>query len=169
MMLNLGQSLSYFSALKKALVDDVFEYLVSSDTTELLEDFLSLTSTDKLSFAGEEKSKELNPKLSSLPVLDTEVCFFVDTQSQKQGERLILNLFFAAPAILSNLYIEGAITKFYPQYSLDRKGLEKFVKYFSWPGGFPSHVNVSFQFSFPSITLFRFQCIQLTCHSSRHE
>ncbi|GAA6005738.1 hypothetical protein JCM11491_003990 [Sporobolomyces phaffii] len=46
-----------------------------------------------------------------------------------------------APAILSNLYIEGAITKFYPQYSLDRQGLEKFVKYFSWPGGFPSHVN----------------------------
>ncbi|GAA5828193.1 hypothetical protein JCM5353_003885 [Sporobolomyces roseus] len=46
-----------------------------------------------------------------------------------------------APAILSNLYIEGAITKFYPKYSLDRNGLEKFVKYFSWPGGFPSHVN----------------------------
>ncbi|GAA5851642.1 hypothetical protein JCM8547_001161 [Rhodosporidiobolus lusitaniae] len=46
-----------------------------------------------------------------------------------------------APAILSNLYIEGAITKFYPQYSLDQEGLERFVKYFSWPGGFPSHVN----------------------------
>ncbi|TNY20807.1 putative phosphoketolase [Rhodotorula diobovata] len=46
-----------------------------------------------------------------------------------------------APAILSNLYIEGAITKFYPQYSLDEDGLEKFIKYFSWPGGFPSHVN----------------------------
>ncbi|GAA5991913.1 hypothetical protein JCM11641_003020 [Rhodosporidiobolus odoratus] len=46
-----------------------------------------------------------------------------------------------APAILSNLYIEGAISKFYPQYSLDEEGLEKFVKYFSWPGGFPSHVN----------------------------
>ncbi|BGP16790.1 hypothetical protein JCM10213_002184 [Rhodosporidiobolus nylandii] len=46
-----------------------------------------------------------------------------------------------APAILSNLYIEGAITKFYPQYSLNEEGLEKFVKYFSWPGGFPSHVN----------------------------
>ncbi|GAA6032456.1 hypothetical protein JCM8097_008187, partial [Rhodosporidiobolus ruineniae] len=46
-----------------------------------------------------------------------------------------------APAILSNLYIEGAISKFYPQYSLDEAGLERFVKYFSWPGGFPSHVN----------------------------
>ncbi|GJN91069.1 hypothetical protein Rhopal_004084-T1 [Rhodotorula paludigena] len=46
-----------------------------------------------------------------------------------------------APAILSNLYIEGAITKFYPRYSLDEKGLEAFIKYFSWPGGFPSHVN----------------------------
>lgn len=46
-----------------------------------------------------------------------------------------------APAILSPLYIEGAITKFYPQYGLNEEGLEKFVKYFSWPGGFPSHVN----------------------------
>lgn len=48
----------------------------------------------------------------------------------------------AAPAILSNLYIEGAITRFYPEYSLDKDGLEKFVKAFSWPQGFPSHVNV---------------------------
>ncbi|KAK4334960.1 hypothetical protein RTBOTA2_003703 [Rhodotorula toruloides] len=46
-----------------------------------------------------------------------------------------------APAILSPLYIEGAISKFYPQYPLNEQGLEKFVKYFSWPGGFPSHVN----------------------------
>ncbi|KWU44041.1 phosphoketolase [Rhodotorula sp. JG-1b] len=46
-----------------------------------------------------------------------------------------------APAILSNLYIEGAITRFYPEYSLDKDGLEKFVKAFSWPNGFPSHVN----------------------------
>ncbi|GAA5931577.1 hypothetical protein JCM3775_006892 [Rhodotorula graminis] len=46
-----------------------------------------------------------------------------------------------APAILSNLFIEGAITKFYPEYSLNEEGLEKFIKYFSWPGGFPSHVN----------------------------
>lgn len=49
-----------------------------------------------------------------------------------------------APAILSELYIEGAITKFYPQYDLTQEGLNKFVKFFSWPGGFPSHVNVSF-------------------------
>ncbi|KAK4054699.1 hypothetical protein OIO90_003511 [Microbotryomycetes sp. JL221] len=46
-----------------------------------------------------------------------------------------------APAILSELFIEGAVSKFYPQYSMDEQGLEKFVKGFSWPGGFPSHVN----------------------------
>jgi phosphoketolase len=48
----------------------------------------------------------------------------------------------AAPAILSNLYIEGAISKFYPQWALDKDGLEKFVRAFSWPGGLPSHINV---------------------------
>ncbi|KAF9517460.1 hypothetical protein BS47DRAFT_1371333 [Hydnum rufescens UP504] len=46
-----------------------------------------------------------------------------------------------APAVLAALYIEGSITRFYSQYTLDRIGLEKFVKSFSWPGGFPSHVN----------------------------
>ncbi|KAF8331506.1 phosphoketolase [Cantharellus anzutake] len=46
-----------------------------------------------------------------------------------------------APAILSVLYLEGTITRFYPQYQLNKSGVEKFVKAFSWPGGFPSHVN----------------------------
>lgn len=48
----------------------------------------------------------------------------------------------AAPAILANLYIEGAMSHFYPQYALSKDGLEKFVKAFSWPGGLPSHLNV---------------------------
>lgn len=37
--------------------------------------------------------------------------------------------------------MQGSITRFYPEYSLDYAGLNKLVKYFSWPGGFPSHVN----------------------------
>ncbi|KAG8933772.1 hypothetical protein FRC02_011191 [Tulasnella sp. 418] len=46
-----------------------------------------------------------------------------------------------APGLLACLYLEGTITHFYPQYSLDTAGFEKFVRGFSWPGGFPSHVN----------------------------
>jgi xylulose-5-phosphate/fructose-6-phosphate phosphoketolase len=42
---------------------------------------------------------------------------------------------------LSNLYLEGAVKKFYPQYTDDAAGLSKFIRAFSWPGGFPSHVN----------------------------
>jgi xylulose-5-phosphate/fructose-6-phosphate phosphoketolase len=48
-----------------------------------------------------------------------------------------------APAILAELYLEGAISRFYPEYPQTEEGLNKFVKSFSWPGGFPSHVNVS--------------------------
>lgn len=33
------------------------------------------------------------------------------------------------------------MSKFYSQYPLDEPGLEKFIRAFSWPGGFPSHVN----------------------------
>ncbi|KAL7417777.1 putative phosphoketolase [Mrakia frigida] len=46
-----------------------------------------------------------------------------------------------APAVLATLYLEGAISKFYPQYGRNKEGLQKFIKAFSFPGGFPSHVN----------------------------
>jgi xylulose-5-phosphate/fructose-6-phosphate phosphoketolase len=37
--------------------------------------------------------------------------------------------------------MEGAITRFSPQYSLNKSGLESFIRAFSIPGGFPSHVS----------------------------
>lgn len=50
-----------------------------------------------------------------------------------------------APGDLSGLYpglyLEGSVTCFYSDYGVDKKGLDKFVKAFSWPGGFPSHIN----------------------------
>lgn len=46
-----------------------------------------------------------------------------------------------APACLANLFIEGSLAKFYPQYSVNKDGLNRLIKNFSWPRGFPSHVN----------------------------
>ncbi len=46
-----------------------------------------------------------------------------------------------APANLANLYLEGTLQEYYPELSLDRAGLGRFVKRFSWPGGFPSHLS----------------------------
>src|SRR6266487_6832562 len=45
-----------------------------------------------------------------------------------------------APANLANLYLEGTLTEFYPEYTQDRAGMERFVRSFSWPYGFPSHL-----------------------------
>src|SRR5438067_9830295 len=45
-----------------------------------------------------------------------------------------------APANLSNLYLEGTLEQFYPSLTLDKAGLHDFVRHFSWPGGFPSHL-----------------------------
>jgi xylulose-5-phosphate/fructose-6-phosphate phosphoketolase len=45
-----------------------------------------------------------------------------------------------APANLANLYLEGTLREYYPEYSLDESGLDRFVRAFSWPGGFPSHL-----------------------------
>lgn len=46
-----------------------------------------------------------------------------------------------APALLATLFMEGSITRFYPEYSMSADGIEAFVHAFSMPGGFPSHVN----------------------------
>jgi len=45
-----------------------------------------------------------------------------------------------APANLANLYLEGTLHDFYPELTFDASGLRKFVRAFSWPGGFPSHL-----------------------------
>ncbi|GCE30257.1 putative phosphoketolase [Dictyobacter alpinus] len=45
-----------------------------------------------------------------------------------------------APANLANLYLEGTLNKYYPALTFDKKGLHTFVRNFSWPGGFPSHL-----------------------------
>ena len=45
-----------------------------------------------------------------------------------------------APANLANLYLENTLHDYYPELTLDQAGVEKFVRRFSWPGGFPSHL-----------------------------
>ncbi|QRV77613.1 hypothetical protein RhiJN_05628 [Ceratobasidium sp. AG-Ba] len=67
------------------------------------------------------------------------------TRHAKQGEDLkviyVTGPGHGAPAVLACLYLEGSISRFYPQYPMNEEGFDKFVKSFSWPGGFPSHVN----------------------------
>lgn len=57
------------------------------------------------------------------------------------GDYTLTNSQILAPAILSELYIEGAMSHFCPQWPQTEEGLDKFVRAFSWPGGIPSHVN----------------------------
>jgi xylulose-5-phosphate/fructose-6-phosphate phosphoketolase len=46
-----------------------------------------------------------------------------------------------APANLANLFLEGSLGECYPELGRDRAGLERLVRGFSWPGGFPSHLT----------------------------
>lgn len=49
-----------------------------------------------------------------------------------------------APSILSNLFAEETLASFYPEYKLNKKGMAKIIKDFSWPySKFPSHVTPS--------------------------
>ncbi|KAK5995711.1 putative phosphoketolase [Cladobotryum mycophilum] len=46
-----------------------------------------------------------------------------------------------APAVLSQSYLEGVYTEVYPEKSQDLEGIQKFFKYFSFPGGVGSHAT----------------------------
>jgi xylulose-5-phosphate/fructose-6-phosphate phosphoketolase len=46
-----------------------------------------------------------------------------------------------AAANMANMYIEGTLTEFYPSVTRDRAGMERFLRLFSWPYGFPSHLS----------------------------
>jgi xylulose-5-phosphate/fructose-6-phosphate phosphoketolase len=45
------------------------------------------------------------------------------------------------PAIQSNLFLEGTLSKYYKNIPRDKRGLATMAKLFSWPYGFPSHSN----------------------------
>jgi xylulose-5-phosphate/fructose-6-phosphate phosphoketolase len=45
-----------------------------------------------------------------------------------------------APANLANLWLEGSLGDVDPSLTRDRAGLERLVRDFSWPGGYPSHL-----------------------------
>jgi xylulose-5-phosphate/fructose-6-phosphate phosphoketolase len=44
-------------------------------------------------------------------------------------------------ALQANLFIEGTLSKYYPDLPQNIDGLGKTIKSFSWPYGFPSHTN----------------------------
>ena len=46
-----------------------------------------------------------------------------------------------AAANLANMYLEGTLTEYFPELTQDRTGLKEFLKWFSWPNAFPSHLN----------------------------
>ena len=46
------------------------------------------------------------------------------------------------PAVLANVYLEGAYSEIYPHISRDVEGIRRLFRQFSTPGGVPSHVSV---------------------------
>jgi xylulose-5-phosphate/fructose-6-phosphate phosphoketolase len=57
------------------------------------------------------------------------------------GVLLVTGPGHGAPANLANLYLEGTLAEFYPEFTHGIEGLARLVRGFSWPGGFPSHLT----------------------------
>ena len=46
-----------------------------------------------------------------------------------------------APAIFANLYLEGTLAQYSPDFQLDLEGANALARQFSWPHGLPSHLR----------------------------
>lgn len=62
-------------------------------------------------------------------------------QRHESNVMLIVGPGHGYPALLANLFVEGSLGKFYPQYVFNKNSWGDLIKNFSWPGGFPSHAN----------------------------
>jgi len=54
---------------------------------------------------------------------------------------LIVGTGHGAPGVLAELYLEGTLGEYYPKYAHGAAGLDRLVRDFSWPGGWPSHIT----------------------------
>lgn len=60
---------------------------------------------------------------------------------QKRDLMYIVGPGHGFPAIQANLFVEGTLSAFHKNLPYTTKGLEKMIRDFSWPYGYPSHVN----------------------------
>ena len=58
-----------------------------------------------------------------------------------QGVLLVTGPGHGAAANLANMYLEGSLGEFFPELTRDEEGLRTFLRWFSWPGAFPSHLT----------------------------
>jgi xylulose-5-phosphate/fructose-6-phosphate phosphoketolase len=63
----------------------------------------------------------------------------LEDEEKLQNLMLITGPGHGAPAVISGLYLEQTLEKFYPEATLDLNGFGHVCKQFSWPGGFQSH------------------------------
>jgi xylulose-5-phosphate/fructose-6-phosphate phosphoketolase len=58
-----------------------------------------------------------------------------------QNMMFVLGPGHAFPALQANLFLEGTLSKFYPEVPQNLDGIAYMCRQFSWPYGFPSHSN----------------------------
>ncbi len=71
------------------------------------------------------------------------ICAGLHRVIRRDGRRtlLVTGPGHGAPAILANLWLEGTLGEVTPGYGHGREGMAELIRSFSWPGGFPSHLN----------------------------
>jgi xylulose-5-phosphate/fructose-6-phosphate phosphoketolase len=62
-------------------------------------------------------------------------------KKHQQDAMFVLGPGHAFPALQANLFMEGTLSKYYPNVPKNLDGIAEMCRQFSWPYGFPSHSN----------------------------
>ncbi len=146
-------------SLIPAFVDDLLVKLdkskLSAETTSALEKFRRAANyiavamiflQDNVYLRRDLKFEDVKPRLlghwGTCPAL-TLIYSHLNYMIKKHDLDMIyvVGSGHGAPSILANLWLEGSLSKFYPDCSQNTKGLHTLVSDFSTTGGFPSHIN----------------------------
>jgi len=71
--------------------------------------------------------------------IEKDVLNLNDDEALITSPMLITGPGHGAPAVISGLFLEETLGRYYSQSSRNKKGAEYILKQFSWPKGFPSH------------------------------
>jgi xylulose-5-phosphate/fructose-6-phosphate phosphoketolase len=92
------------------------------------------------------RSEHIKPRLlghwGAAPAINV-VYAHLDRLINERGSKVLLitGPGHGAAANLANHFLDGSLAEFYPEMTRDAAGVQAFVRAFSWPGGFPSHLT----------------------------
>lgn len=124
------------------LLDSLAKYLRLTDYIAAAQLYLKDNFLLEQELTHEHVKKRILGHWGTVPGLNfIYACLNIIIKQYSQEMMVIFGPGHGYPSLLANLYVEGSLGEFYPEFKISKESFGKLIHNFSWPGGFPSHAN----------------------------